>query len=791
MGNAYTSSLTKMKNIFWIIFLLFPYLMNLQAQEGVVLEGFILDKESGKGIEQVEVRISPGGHFQLSDAFGYYRISNLKTGKYTISYNQLGYKPSKEIVHAGKTGIYRINVQLQPKIKTLDEVNILGEIESKRSYQTNQVSQLELRESPVRDIGDYLRKTPNLSGIRKGGIGIDPVMRGFKNKQLNVVTNGGLKIEGGCPNRMDPAVSHIEADDISEIEILKGPYALRYGPSFGGVIHLKTLKPRPYSEFSNRITALQGFESNWNGSKQHLNISGGNQNVYYIFTGNYKQYGNYQAGNGQEIRSAFTKYNYSIQLGLSPVKNQEYIFSYDRSYGRNVSFPALPMDERSDDTRLLSFDYTLKNIGKHWEKFRIKLYHSDVHHIMDNKERPFSDTVVAVSDITAVNYGGRLESFLQIGNQKILLGIDLEKIWKNGQRNKNLILQPGLPIKIEDLWKHALISNTGLYASWDRKARQFDLSMSLRLDLNRAESDPLMLKNMKGEVIYENNNTKSSFDNFSLSVGVLWNISEETGLGLTMGRGIRSPDLTERYIILLPVGYDRYDYLGNPELKPEKNHQADLKAFYRNRRLGNFEANAFFSFVTDFITSQLVPESSVKPQTQGVLGVKEFYNEDHVYLYGFEFSYASPARGKIGFAANAALTLGVNPDATRYIIENGEVSGEEKIGSDPLPEIPPLEANLRLNYKIIPEKLKTALSLRLVSSQGHTSRAFYEAETPGFALADFMLNYRYSDVLSINGGVNNIFDKAYYEHLNRRIIGSMMPLYEPGRVFYLNLILNI
>ena len=32
-----------------------------------------------------------------------------------------------------------------------------------------------------------------------------------------------------------------------------------------------------------------------------------------------------------------------------------------------------------------------------------------------------------------------------------------------------------------------------------------------------------------------------------------------------LGRGVRSPNMVERYITLLPVGFDRYDYLGYPD----------------------------------------------------------------------------------------------------------------------------------------------------------------------------------------------------------------------------------
>jgi iron complex outermembrane receptor protein len=55
-------------------------------------------------------------------------------------------------------------------------------------------------------------------------VGIDPVVRGFKYSQLNVQLNGGLRIEGGCPNRMDPATAHVDMNDLENITILKGPF---------------------------------------------------------------------------------------------------------------------------------------------------------------------------------------------------------------------------------------------------------------------------------------------------------------------------------------------------------------------------------------------------------------------------------------------------------------------------------------------------------------------------------------------------------------------------------------
>ena len=173
------------------------------------------------------------------------------------------------------------------------------------------------------------------------------------------------------------------------------------------------------------------------------------------------------------------------------------------------------------------------------------------------------------------------------------------------------------------------------------------------------------------------------------------------------------------------------------------------------------------------------------------MGVKKFINLDYVYLYGFEFSYSSPLINNFGFNVNASITKGINPSATKYIIENSQVVGQEVLKNDPLQEIPPFESNLIAYYKFFDNRIIPEFDLRLVASQNNFSEAFEEQKTPGFIIAGFKCNFIYNDNLQIITGINNIFDKAYYEHLNRKIIGSNQALYEPGRVVYINLVFNI
>lgn len=679
--------------------------------------------------------------------------------------------------------------QKQTLIK-LREIEVFGQAE-KNIYPVSEVNESQIEKVPSRDVGDLLRSASNVSGIRKGGIGIDPVIRGFKYSQLNIQINEGQKVESACPNRMDPPVSHIDVNDIHTVEIHKGPYALRFGPNFGGIIHVHTFPTFRPQSFKLNVSYQAGFESAWKGMKQHLSLLGGSKYYQFQVSGNYKNYGDFQDGDGNMVKSSFEKYNLNTLLRITPFDKFSFTFSYDWSFGRNIMFAALPMDERTDDTHLSSFDLEGQDIGNTLETLYIKLYNSDVRHVMDNKQRPFSDTVVAVSDIRAVNSGYRVEAGLNVSGGLLRVGTDFENIRKEGTRKKYFIQQPTLPVKTEKLWDNAIITNMGLFAEYTYTFSRFSVVGSLRYDLNAADSSPLTWENMQGQPIYSDDNTSSNHSNVSASLGSRIRAGKDLTVILSAGRGVRSPDMSERFIVLLPIGYDNYDYLGNPSLKPEVNYQADLGLEWVSPLECLFTLNLFYSNVNDFILGELVPESEVKPQTKGVYGVKKFTNISKAWLTGFEFGYTSSPRFNWQLEARMAYTLGVNPIATRYIIENNQVIGSEEVRNDPLPEIPPLEGTVNFSYHLFHGRLVPKVTIRAVAAQNRISSAYGEKKSPGFILPGLSLYYDHKGLLQVSAGVDNLFDKNYFEHLNRNIIGSGLNLYEPGINFFINLMFKI
>ena len=410
---------------------------------------------------------------------------------------------------------------------------------------------------------------------------------------------------------------------------------------------------------------------------------------------------------------------------------------------------------------------------------------------MDNKNRPFSDTVVAISTIHARNTGAKFGINFNLGHGKMEVGGDYENIFKDGMRYKYLIMQPMLPVKSEDLWNNAMIENIGIFAEYQQRSKKIEWILSARLDMNTANSDPLLRTAMNSDIVYENSETESQYTNISISGGLTWHIDDGSDLMVSLGRGTRSPDMTERYIILLPVGYDSYDYLGNPQLKPESNNEIDLGYRFKQENTGVIELSGFFSYVSDYISTEVIPPSEVKPQTKGVLGVKKFINIDQAFLTGFELTYNTPIKYLWYINFNAAYTTGWNPEATKYIYDSGQVVDEEIVNNDPLPEIPPLELNLNFGYKLFKQKCVPSLRVRYAAAQNRVSVAYGEQPTPSFVVLGIDLKYAFNKTLTVYAGINNLLNEAYYEHLNRRVIGTKSHLYEVGRVFYANLIFKL
>lgn len=628
------------------------------------------------------------------------------------------------------------------------------------------------------DGGEIFKFTPGFSMVKKGNYAMEPVLRGYKFEQLNIQFDGGVHSTNACPNRMDPAISQISIEEIEKIEVIKGPYSVRFGPVFAGVINV--ISKRPVVKKSQLVSgyAETGFQSN--GSNYYTNVYAQVAKKKWDFALNagYKDYGNYKSGNGETIASSFERFGYTAKLGYNISNNQRVQFNVRQSFAKDVLYPGLPMDAIKDNSTIASVDYAASNLSEKFLSLKVKAYSSFIDHLMSNELRPSYQATHALTPVEAKNFGGRVEAGIKTGINSILYtGADYQYIWKDGVRNrevyKNTCADPPIifdPPKsfVDKVWQNSSKQDMGLFAEnrW-QLSESFTWQLGLRVDfvsytIQDPEQDFNELYN--GDIKPES----------KINPAVNSILTKDLGSGFRIQWAIamaqRTPDLTELFINHLSVGMDAYEYVGNPNLKAETNYQTDIK-MEKGGEVFDFYADLFYSRLKDYISA--VVDTTIPRKFMPCASpkfTKKFINIDDAFMTGFEAGFGVQFMEHFNYKLGVSYTYGQN------------IALDE-----PLSEIPPFTINTGFSYSV--DKFEAVLNAQIAADQNRVSTSFNESTTPGYTVLNLYLSYSPWKFLDITGAVTNMFDVNYVEHLSRpyKNMDSSSLYYEPGRSFNLGI----
>jgi len=750
-----------MKYIFMIIAMHFAIIIN--AQETVI--GGTITDNNGKAIENALIKLENSDQYTESDRYG----------KFSISANLDDYV---EISHvAFKTKKVRLKadmlIHLDDKAIDLDAIivkaNPLGDI----TGSTIIYDDIKATTQP-RNVSDLFKDIPGFGIQKRGAYASEPVFRSFKYEQLNVQYDGGMKILNACPNRMDPITTHVIPEEIEKIEIVKGPFTVRFGQNFGGIINLvsKSINSQK-NGFSGNVET--GFETNGNNFTTRGSFLYKKDKFDITLNGSYRDYGNYTDGEGTEVPSSFKTTDYSVRVGYNPTDHQRLKFTWRQSFGRDIKHAGLMMDSPYDDSYLAGFDYKITELSPMISSLMFKGFYSYVDHLMTNEDRPSFKATDAASNVFATTYGGKAELTITPSDRfNIFTGMDANFIGRDGDRIRIIKIMNGNPLpepktKVDKIWQDSKLNDVGVFAEGKYKVSDRSVvTAGLRSDfisaaINDPEQDFLDLYG--GEI------KDQSEVNISGNISYVYNINR-TQVQFAYGRGMRTASMIERFINHFNIGIDPYEYVGNPYLDPEVNNQLEFSVNQRFSKI-DLGATVFYSFMKDYITA-IVDESLPRKFMPTVPPVyaKRFINIDKAMQTGFEFYFNYNITNSLSFLSDVSYTYGQNKDF-----------------DEPLPQVVPLTAHLSMNFE--KEKYWINFKSRLVDSQDRVSESFREKETPGFATFDLSAGVKPFKGLTIGAAVLNIFDKAYIEHLNFSYKNSNIMsgrILEPGRNFtiYLN-----
>ena len=270
----------------------------------------LLDKDTKATIDGTIYQYN--SKFGVSDFHG--RINLVLTENDTlllshISYGDWSLSP-EQLKKAAVTGIIYKNqevfnlqpvtvIALRPKSANIEQLNL--NVQDKLSH----------------DAGSVLNQNPVVNSIRKSAnYGFDPVMRGFKYDQLNVVIDGAQCAVAACPNRMDPPTSQIAPNMMEHVEILKGPHSFRYGTSFGGTINFKS-NPARFSNERNFYGRFSGSSESNGDIYRSEGVFGISTDIYNIgLFGSWSRGNDYQDGDGNSYNSAFERVSFGANLAF-------------------------------------------------------------------------------------------------------------------------------------------------------------------------------------------------------------------------------------------------------------------------------------------------------------------------------------------------------------------------------------------------------------------------------------------------------------------------------------------
>lgn len=618
------------------------------------------------------------------------------------------------------------------------------------------------------DVGAVLNQTAAVSSIRKSGsYGFDPVLRGFKYEQLNLVLDGVQFAVAACPNRMDPPTSQVAPNMLSEIEILKGPHSFRYGTSFGGTIHFRSTPHRfsPEREIYGRFSS--GVESNEGIYRTEVLAGGSGPGYDLAVLGSWSRGDDYRDGSSLSVPSSFSRASVGTVLGVRLSERQDVTVSVTRNEARDTDFPALPMDLRHDRTWLVRGRHELRVSGPRLRSWSSTLYGTSVDHLMDNRARSLDPrTVNATTAAETGSFGGRTEGVWRVGGGELFSGLNLRMEEADGTRTREFLAGPKAGETVRDnVWNGGRVVRGGLFGEYHRDVGPLRLVASGRIEINRITAGDL-----DDGFHRANPDVHRTQLNPSLSIGGRRQFGNGRAVGLWFGRAQRSGSLVERYINSFPVGLDPFEMLGNPGLEPEVNHQVDL-TFDLQTEGSTLDMALFASFLEDYISAEIDPALSARMPSAP--GVKRYVNIRNAFLGGLELVWS--------------LRL---PHGLRQTVDLAFTYGQDRVRDKPLPEIAPLDVRYILSGSLLEDRLHPTVVFRHVVEQDRTSEAFGETPSPSFSVVDLGLVYRLSPGLGLRAGVNNLFDESYYEHLSRSVRGQSSPIRSPGRNLYLGFSLD-
>ena len=713
------------------------------------------------------VRLLELDRAERTGAQGEFRFANIATGIYRVFVGITGYESTIDTVRlTGATATLRVNLRATaiPLKEIVVSASPTARPADKQYQSAESKSQVDFDNSPGSSFAEKLSDLPGVTVRWNGSAPARPILRGLGDNEVLILENG---LRMGDIATYDPAhATPIDALSVTEIDVVRGPATILYGPNtIGGLVNVITnLVPTASDHAVSGTVAIESNSVNDEYAGYFNTVYTTGHSAFHISAGGLHSgdigisgttYTDPATGvrfrlnqipqTDDRTAEAGLGYSYQGAFGMVGIGAKH----YDMNYGV-AGVPPNPdfAIEPPTTSRIVQQRNTIElrslfTIGSALvQRVTFDAGYNDYSH----SEFPTLQDSSGVSDPQANHFHKReFNAMLRMvqapwGNLSGTVGLwtDVQDLTIEGQ-------QP--------LGPNSRTTGLAGYAYEEYLAApNLRLQAAVRFDYNKIQTRP------------DARSTDSTFQTLDVSrlsnaltgsMGVLAQFTHALTGALSLARSFRAPTVQELFANGLDASSGTYS-IGTASLGPENGYGVDasLKGSYDK---ATFDLSPYVNVIDHYIYGYLTGDT-----IQG-FPVRKFV--------------ANNAR-LVGFEAATAVQL------ARYVVlqaSSDYVNAENTQLHVPLPFIPPLRGLLRATYQ--DGTYMGVVEWRGAASQ--TRLGVGDTPTSGYCLYNIGIGLRLKQkgiVHNVALHLDNVLNRSYRDNLS--VIKDFVP--QPGRGIRLN-----
>jgi iron complex outermembrane receptor protein len=721
----------------------------------------------GHPIADATVQLLELDRLANTDARGRFRFTRVPSGTYRAFASAMGYASATTQVSVD-SGATTISFNLAPSAVPLREVVVsaspLPRTTSEAYQSTASKARIDFLNSAGTSFAEKLSDLPGVTVRGNGSAPSRPILRGLSENEVLVLENG-LRI--GDIATYDPAhATPLEAIAISQVDVVRGPATVLYGPStIGGLVNVITdIVPTVAGHPVSGTTALEGnsvsdevagyVNTIYSTDRQAFRVSAGGvhaQNIR-IPTGTYTDPASGATFRLDRMPQTFdrssefgTGYAYQGVFGMFGIGGKHFEMNYGiPGVPPNPDFLTVPptTSRIAQQRNTLEARGVLTVDGSFVKQWKLNASYNDYTHA----EFPTAQDSSGVFSPQANRFHKReMNAVLQLQHQPIGRLQGTFGLWTNIE---DLTIGGDQP-----LGPNSLTTGVAAYAYEEfQAAPAMRLQGGLRFDYNEIRTHPYAAS---PDSAFRTLRAARLSNAVTGSVGAIRQLTPEVTAALSVARSFRAPTVQELFANGLDAASGTYS-IGSATLGPETGLglDASLRASFASAA---FDVSPYLNIIDQYIYGFLRGDT----------------------IQGFPVRQFAATRARL---AGAELSLTVQP--IRYVAVRASADyadAEDTRRHVPLPFTPPLRGLVRGTYQ--DNTYMATIEWRLSASQTRLGEG--DTRTGGYAVVDLGTGIRlvqHGRVHHLSVHCDNVFNRVYRDHLS--VIKDFLP--QPGRGFRLN-----